>query len=60
MMIREDVDICDSCSTEYEGEFCLICESEEFCPGCGGENYPSGSLGSKRHYNCRYCGMWYT
>ena len=30
------------------------------CPACGQLNAPLGSLGQLDHYNCRYCGMWYS
>ena len=30
------------------------------CPGCGTDNAPLGALGSVRHFNCRWCGLWYT
>lgn len=30
------------------------------CPMCGEMNQPMGSLGQKRQYNCRACGMWYS
>lgn len=47
---------CDECQEirePYEAE-------NEACPACGNENAPTGSLGSREHYNCRDCGMWYS
>lgn len=32
----------------------------DFCPECSEENTPIGILGKKIHYNCRYCGLWWS
>ena len=41
-----------------------LLEEEEFvtsfCPDCGAENGPIGSLGKRKHYTCRYCGSWWS
>jgi rubredoxin len=31
-----------------------------YCPVCGGEGIPLGTLGKLRHYTCRNCGMQFS
>lgn len=42
----------------------ILYDSGEFvtsyCPDCGAENGPIGTLGKKTHFTCRYCGSWWS
>lgn len=31
-----------------------------YCPECAIENTPIGMLGKRKHYSCRFCGMWWS
>jgi len=36
-------------------------EYTSVCPACGASAYGSiGQLGTRLHYSCRYCGMWWS
>lgn len=53
-------DIEDSTEEDMDDQDDQDDQEPAYCPMCGTNNYPIGTLGILSHYNCRACGMWYT
>jgi hypothetical protein len=49
----------DDCPVDVPHEHVVDDEDDDdvYCPLCGGEGVPLGTLGRRAHYRCRNCGI---